>query len=160
MIWAIDNTWMNWGWCPKDNASILYAENDYHRIVNFINNVRLHDGTATHVGMKYGVALLNPSSRDVFRQLADRGVIADDYRNRPADWEDDVVKYIVLMTDGNTTPSSGRGFRRAAPARIHPGARTGTTARSTASSCRPAACPATPRWSSPATATRAAFPRA
>ena len=103
MIWSIDTTWMNWGWCPQDNASILYAENDYDVIENYIDNIRLHDGTATHIGMKYGVALLNPSSRDEFGILADRGIIRNEYRNRPADWEDDVVKYIVLMTDGRTT---------------------------------------------------------
>jgi Flp pilus assembly protein TadG len=96
--------WVNWGWCPKDDASILYASNDYQEIVDFITNIKLHDGTATHVGMKYGVALLNPSSRDEFGLLADAGVIEDEYRNRPADFdEEDVVKYIVLMTDGATT---------------------------------------------------------
>ena len=116
MIWNIDNTWMNWGWCPKDSAAILYAENDYSVIENYINNIRLHDGTATHIGMKYGVALLNPSSRDEFGILADRGIIRDEFRNRPADFEDDVVKYIVLMTDGRTTdqhrprvPQGGNG---------------------------------------------------
>jgi hypothetical protein len=104
MVWAVDTTWMNWGWCPQDSASILYAENDYNAIKDYIDNIKLHDGTATHIGMKYGVALLNPSSRDEFGQLADRGVIADEYRNRPANFDDDVVKYIVLMTDGRTRP--------------------------------------------------------
>jgi hypothetical protein len=103
MRWTIAADWMNWGWCPKDDAAILYAENDYNTIKTYIDNIKLHDGTATHIGMKYGVALLNPSSRDEFGALADRGVIRDEYRNRPADWEDDVVKYIVLMTDGRTT---------------------------------------------------------
>jgi Flp pilus assembly protein TadG len=96
--------WVNWGWCPKDDASILYASNSYQDIVTFINNIKLHDGTATHVGMKYGVALLNPSSRDEFGLLADADIIEEEYRNRPADFDDeDVVKYIVLMTDGATT---------------------------------------------------------
>jgi Flp pilus assembly protein TadG len=101
--WPIHWSWMNWGWCPKDDASILYASNDYQQISDFITDIRLHDGTATHIGMKYGVALLNPTSRDEFGQLADRGIIQNDYRNRPADFDDDVVKYIVLMTDGATT---------------------------------------------------------
>jgi hypothetical protein len=115
MVWAVDTTWMNWGWCPKDDAAILYAENDFNDIKTYITNIKLHDGTATHIGMKYGVALLNPSSRDEFATLADRGVIEDDYRTRPANFDDDVVKYIVLMTDGRTTaqhrprvPNDGR----------------------------------------------------
>jgi Flp pilus assembly protein TadG len=115
MVWAVDTTWMNWGWCPQDSAGILYAENDYEVIEDYINTIKLHDGTATHIGMKYGVALLNPSSRDEFATLADRGIIADEYRTRPANFDDDVVKYIVLMTDGRTTdqhrprvPNDGR----------------------------------------------------
>jgi Flp pilus assembly protein TadG len=106
MRWAIGTGWMNWGWCPKDDAAILYAENDYNTIKTYIDNIKLHDGTATHIGMKYGVALLNPSSRDEFATLADRGIIEDEYRNRPANFDDDVVKYIVLMTDGRTTEQS------------------------------------------------------
>lgn len=103
MRWAVDWNWMEWGWCPQDSAAILYAANDYNVIRDYINNMQLHDGTATHVGMKYGVALLNPSSRPIFNELANRGVIDDEYRHRPADFDDNVVKYVILMTDGRTT---------------------------------------------------------
>ncbi len=103
MRWAVDTTWMNWGWCPKNDAAILYAANDYDVIRTYIDNIKLHDGTATHIGMKYGVALLNPSSRPVFTELANRGAVHEDYKYRPADFDDNVVKYIVLMTDGRTT---------------------------------------------------------
>ena len=103
MRWSVDWNWMEWGWCPQDSAAILYAANDYEVIRDYINDIQLHDGTATHIGMKYGVALLNPSSRPVFNELANRGVIEDVYRNRPANFDDNVVKYIILMTDGRTT---------------------------------------------------------
>lgn len=103
MNWPINDNWMNWGWCPKQDASILYASNSYAEIASFMDNVRMHDGTATHVGMKYGVALLNPSSRSAFQELNKAGIIADRYKNRPANWDDEVVKYLVLMTDGKTT---------------------------------------------------------
>lgn len=103
MKWTIDNTWMNWGWCPKDNAAILVAENDAQAMKDYIDGLSLHDGTATHVGLKYGLALLNPSSRDEFATLAANGVINGAYSGRPFDFEDDVVKYVVLMTDGKIT---------------------------------------------------------
>ncbi|NNF72349.1 MAG: hypothetical protein HKN02_09175 [Rhodobacteraceae bacterium] len=103
MEWTINWDWMAWGWCPKDNAGILVAENDAQVMKDYVKNLKLHDGTATHVGMKYGLALLNPTSRDAFQTLNDRGVIADVYKNRPADFDDDVVKYVVLMTDGKIT---------------------------------------------------------
>lgn len=107
MRWSIDWPTMAWGWCPKNASGILYAENNAQKIKDYVRNIRLHDGTATHVGMKYGVALLNPSSRTAFQQLnaADDNLLADDYVNRPADFEDDVAKYLVVMTDGNTTGS-------------------------------------------------------
>lgn len=105
MKWRIDNTTMDWGWCPQDDAGILIAENDAQKIKDYVGNIRLHDGTATHIGMKYGVALLNPSSRDAFQALNARSpdLVADDYRFRPANFEDDVQKYVVVMTDGATT---------------------------------------------------------
>ncbi len=105
MKWSISNPefWMKWGWCPQDDASIMVMENDHKTLTDFVENIKQHDGTATHVGMKYGVALLNPTSRDEIGQLATRGIVKDAYKQRPANWEDDVVKYIVLMTDGKTT---------------------------------------------------------
>ncbi len=119
MEWGISNPrhWMNWGWCPDDDASIMVMENDYYRITDFVQNMKMHDGTATHVGMKYGVALLNPTSRSAVEALnavnvqvpqeigapVTRKLVEDAYKARPANWDDDVVKYVVLMTDGKTT---------------------------------------------------------
>jgi Flp pilus assembly protein TadG len=103
MKWSIESSVMNWGWCPTDDAAIIVAENDAETLKTFVRNVRMHDGTATHVGAKYGYALLNPSSRGVFQELRNRGVVANAYANRPAQFNDEVVKYLVLMTDGQTT---------------------------------------------------------
>lgn len=103
MKWAIDWAEMKWGWCPKDEAAVIVAENDAERLKDFIRNVRLQDGTATHVGMKYGLALLNPSSRWLFSALNQRGIVDAAYKQRPANFDDEVVKYVILMTDGQTT---------------------------------------------------------
>ncbi len=103
MEWAFHDETMSWGWCPKDDASILVAENDAQKIKDYVNNIRLHDGTATHIGMKYGLALLNPTSNDEFEELYLRGQIAEEFRTRPADFDTDVQKFVVLMTDGQTT---------------------------------------------------------
>ncbi len=103
MRWTIDTDTMNWGWCPKDDAAILVAENDAETIKDFVRDIRLHDGTATHIGMKYGVALLHPSSRDEFAALHAAGEIATEYQTRPADFDENVVKYLIVMTDGQIT---------------------------------------------------------
>lgn len=104
MNWEIASFWMNWGWCPQDDAAIMVMENDYNTLNGYVQNIRMHDGTATHIGMKYGVALLNPSTRDEIAELINRGAVSNKFSNRPSNWdEEDVTKIVVLMTDGNTT---------------------------------------------------------
>ncbi|AVO36260.2 TadE/TadG family type IV pilus assembly protein [Pukyongiella litopenaei] len=104
MNWSIASSVMDWGWCPQDRSSIVYASNDEDQLKGMIDTMRMHDGTGTQFAMKYAVALLNPSSRGIFAAMADDGLIPDGFRNRPADWEDqETAKYIVLMTDGQIT---------------------------------------------------------
>lgn len=104
MNWTIDDDTMDWGWCPLDSTSIQYAQNNISELHTFIDNIRLHDGTGTQYGMKYGVALLNPSSNDAFIALNNASLVPDEFKDRPAAFDDpDTRKYIVLMTDGAIT---------------------------------------------------------
>lgn len=104
MNWGIAASVMDWGWCPQDSTAIQYAQNNATALKTFIGNMRMHDGTGTPYAMKYALALLDPSSRDDFNAMANVGLVPDDFRVRPADWEDpDTVKYIILMTDGQIT---------------------------------------------------------
>ncbi|WP_343044348.1 TadE/TadG family type IV pilus assembly protein [Roseobacter ponti] len=104
MNWSIDWPTMDWGWCPQNDTTIQYAQNNIDTLKEYINRIRLHDGTGTHYGMKYGVALLNPSSNDTFRALNAEGLIPDAFTDRPGAFEDeDTRKFIVLMTDGQIT---------------------------------------------------------
>ncbi|WP_375228965.1 pilus assembly protein TadG-related protein [Roseobacter sp. S98] len=104
MNWAIDNPTMDWGWCPLNNTSIQYAQNNLGELKKFINEMRLHDGTGTHYGMKYGVALLNPTSNSTIRALETAGHVPPQFADRPAPFTDtDTRKFVVLMTDGKIT---------------------------------------------------------
>ncbi|WP_227271511.1 TadE/TadG family type IV pilus assembly protein [Roseobacter weihaiensis] len=104
MNWSIDAPTMDWGWCPQNRSSIRYAQNDAEQLKSFIDSMRLHDGTGTQYGMKYGVALLNPSSNSTFRALNNAGLVPDRFADRPASFDDDETrKFIVLMTDGQIT---------------------------------------------------------
>ncbi|MEM9578792.1 MAG: pilus assembly protein TadG-related protein [Pseudomonadota bacterium] len=104
MNWRIAADVMDWGWCPQDNSAIQYAQNNAGDLKTFIDNIRMHDGTGTHYGMKYGVALLNATSNGAFRALNAEGLVPDRFVNRPAPFtDDDTRKYIVLMTDGQIT---------------------------------------------------------
>lgn len=104
MNWPIDAPTMDWGWCPQNQSSIRYAQNNAGDLRTFIDNLRLHDGTGTQYGMKYGVALLNPSANATFQALNVEGLVPDTFANRPAAFDDEETrKYIVLMTDGQIT---------------------------------------------------------
>lgn len=132
--WGIGSTtgpdWMQWGWCPSPASSVIVASNDATQLKTQIRNMPLHDGTGTHAGMKWGLALLDPSSNALFRDMDGQGMnytadrfedpntqggqpvtvttnanfVADPFEDRPALWSDtNSKKYIVLMTDGAIT---------------------------------------------------------
>ncbi|MDW4497021.1 Tad domain-containing protein [Sulfitobacter sp. D35] len=104
MNWTIASAVMDWGWCPQDRSSIRYASNKAGNLDDLITTMRMHDGTGTHYAMKWALALLNPASQPHFAAMADAGLIPNEFRNRPAGYRDDeTVKYIVLMTDGQIT---------------------------------------------------------
>ena len=104
MNWNIAAGVMDWGWCPQDQTSIRYLQNDADALNGLITNMRMHDGTGTHYAMKWAVAMLDPSSRSDVTALINAGLAAPDFAGRPADYSDDeTVKYIVLMTDGQIT---------------------------------------------------------
>jgi hypothetical protein len=111
MHWAIDWGFMQWGWCPYEGdssggfgATIQYFRGDADEVGTFIDNVPLHDGTGTHFGMRWGLALLDPASRWLTRELVLDGTVPTRFENRPADWDDpETLKVIVLMTDGAIT---------------------------------------------------------
>lgn len=104
MHWPIDWGTMDWGWCPNENNSILYHSSDPDELKQFLTDMRLHDGTGTHYGMRWGVSLLDPSSRWMTEALAQSGTVAGMHANRPVEWDDpDSMKVVVLMTDGMIT---------------------------------------------------------
>jgi hypothetical protein len=108
MNWTIHNPSMDWGWCPMDRSAIIVAENDKARLDTFIDNIRLHDGTGTMSGMKYGLMLLNPAMQPIFADMAAANLISGEFNSRPKPWSSsvggDVQKYLIVMTDGNITP--------------------------------------------------------
>jgi hypothetical protein len=102
--WTIDNNTMDWGWCPGSNAQMLVHEGDKQTLKDAIKDIRLHDGTGTYNGLKWGIALLNPASNPLVQHLADKGLVSEDFRNRPLELTNpDAAKVVVLMTDGKIT---------------------------------------------------------
>lgn len=92
------------GWCPQNSNSILYAETDPQKIKDYVDGLSLNDGTGTNIGMKWGMALLDASSRDEINNLVDSGTVTGNTTgNFPANPTPEVLKVVVLMTDGGIT---------------------------------------------------------
>lgn len=110
-----------WGWCPSgvamtdpDYRGIIPISRDLGLLQTAINNFAGHDGTGTQVGMKWGLALLDPTTQPIVENLAatqitdtvgllqSGTVVPADFAGRPFPYNaPGVKKYIVLMTDGN-----------------------------------------------------------
>ena len=110
MHWPVAWDFMQWGWCPSEGgagqfgATIQYFRGDADEVADFIDNVPLHDGTGTHYGMRWGLALLDPASRWLTETLASDGTVPARFSDRPAAWDDaETLKVLVLMTDGAIT---------------------------------------------------------
>ncbi len=72
----------DWGSCPQEVRSIIPFSNDPTALGLEIDSWKSHDGTGTHTAMKWGVALLDPSTRPYIAQLASR---SDDDDNSSTD---------------------------------------------------------------------------
>ena len=112
MKWTIAPAYMDWGWCPSDDTAILPLSNDATELKDYIDAMRQHDGTGTQYGMKWGLALLDPTSEDtldvLFPDTAPVGHVGPWVpplgTSRPLPWSvDSSRKFIVLMTDGKIT---------------------------------------------------------
>lgn len=66
--------------------------------------------TSIDIGMKWGAALLDPSMNVIVQKLINEGKVSSNFVTRPlaykkanGSWNDEVLKVIVLMTDGENT---------------------------------------------------------
>ncbi|MEC3860244.1 Tad domain-containing protein [Mesobacterium sp. TK19101] len=93
--------------CPNaDWAEVTPLSNDHQALVDQINAFVPQAGTSIFLGMKWGVALLDPSARPLVRDLADDGIVPNAFRDRPMNYgREDTMKHIVLMTDGENGES-------------------------------------------------------
>ena len=98
------------GWCPQDNNTILYAETDPQKIKDYVDSLYLNDGTGTDIGTKWGIALLDPSARDEITAMAvpvsqgGPGIVTGNTTGEfPQDYDSHILKVAVVMTDGGIT---------------------------------------------------------
>lgn len=92
-------------WCAdSDYGSIIVHSSDETELTDHIASFGSGGNTAIDLGMKWGVALLDPSARPVVSAMIADGHVVPEASGRPADYtQEDALKIVVLMTDGQNT---------------------------------------------------------
>lgn len=91
--------------CPNTTArAILPLSGDINTLKTYVNALVATGNTSTDIGMKWGAALLDPSTRTAVTSLILDGDITSKFSGRPyAYTEENVLKVIVVMSDGQNT---------------------------------------------------------
>lgn len=91
--------------CPtSDSRAVIAHSVSRSDLKSKISSLGAGGWTAIDVGLKWGVALLDPSTRPVTNALESAGVLNETLRDRPANYNDpNNLKVLVLMTDGENT---------------------------------------------------------
>lgn len=93
--------------CPEHvTRRILPLSADIATLKTYIDNLTPGGNTSTEIGLKWGTALLDPSTRPAIQGLVNDGEINDIFAGRPYSYgEESILKVIVAMTDGDNTTS-------------------------------------------------------
>ncbi|MBE0554966.1 MAG: TadE/TadG family protein [Rhodobacteraceae bacterium] len=88
--------------CRTETRNIVrLPSSDIATLQSQINALQAGGNTSITLGMKWGLALLDPSARPMFSGLIDDGRISSEFAGRPFDYSDnEAMKVVVLMTDG------------------------------------------------------------
>jgi hypothetical protein len=112
------NTYTAWNSTDSSNGATMsttapYCRNTASNIVRlpqtnpatikgYIDGLVAAGNTSITLGMKWGVALIEPGARPLYSELIGEGHIPSELSGRPFDWSDeDAMKVIVVMTDGD-----------------------------------------------------------
>lgn len=90
--------------CPVRTGSEITAVTDNVQYLhNRIDALTASGNTSIDVGMKWGVGMLDPSFKPVINTLATENKVPAKFANRPESYDSDVLKVVIVMTDGQNT---------------------------------------------------------
>ena len=89
-------------WCQPSADNVVRAPtNNRTALKQHINSLTAIGATSINAGMKWGMALLDPSAASLYAGMVAEGETPSYFSNRPFDYSDrDAMKIVVLMTDG------------------------------------------------------------
>lgn len=90
--------------CPtNDYEQITALSQDVDALKTQINKLTGREQTSIHIGMKWGVGMLDQAFRPVVNSMVNSNLIDEAFRDRPQDLGGAAMKVVVLMTDGENT---------------------------------------------------------
>ncbi len=101
-------------WCTPQPGNVIRPLNStISTLQNQINGLTAVGATSINAGVKWGLTLLDPSSRSIVDNLRAQGVAPASASGRPYNYGDNTQKIIVVMTDGAHFPEErlNDGFR-------------------------------------------------
>lgn len=89
--------------CRNTASNIVrMPHTDPATVKGWIDGLAAAGNTSITLGMKWGVALIEPGARSLYTELISEGQMPATVAGRPFDWSDeDAMKVIVVMTDGD-----------------------------------------------------------
>lgn len=93
--------------CPtNDYEQITPLSQNKTALKTQIGKLTGRERTSIHIGMKWGVGMLDQTFRPVVNGLVDASIVDEAFRDRPADLGGSALKVVVLMTDGQNTETN------------------------------------------------------
>ena len=82
-------------------ASVQPMVGNLGAALSIVNNLETRPSTSVDLGVRFGGLFFDPSMRPAIDQMIDNGMISEDYRGLPRDWNDPLSnRALILMTDG------------------------------------------------------------
>lgn len=91
--------------CQTDDyAAILPWSSSAADLHGRINSLNANGWTAIDLGMRWAVGLLDPAAQPALSELITAGEVEAEFEGRPYDYDEpEVLKVVILMTDGENT---------------------------------------------------------
>ncbi|WP_298846312.1 TadE/TadG family type IV pilus assembly protein [uncultured Ruegeria sp.] len=90
--------------CPvRAGSEITAVTDDVNYLHQRIDALTASGNTSIDLGMKWGVGVLDPNFQPVINDLAAEGKVPAKFAVRPEAFDSDVLKIVIVMTDGQNT---------------------------------------------------------
>ena len=91
-------------WCGEDYPRVMLYQNSESVLHTHIDSLTANGWTAIDYGMNFGVGILDPSFEPIITDMVANNLLPAQMASHPVPYtNNDVLKYVVLMTDGKNT---------------------------------------------------------